>query len=75
MNQLLEKNCSKRRQPFTLLLNIDEYQRLSRLSDTLGISKGSTLRMAVRNLLNTQQAGKHTLPVEIDDFWKTFKGN
>jgi hypothetical protein len=68
MNALLEQNPA-RRQNFTLLLNRDEYDNLSRLSAQLGISKGATLRCAVRNLLNTKAAGKVTSPIELDAFW------
>ena len=73
MNELLEAR-PKRRQNFTLLLNMNEHQQLSRLSESLGISKGATLRMAVMNLLNTKQSGQITTPVELDSFWRTFKG-
>jgi len=74
MNELLEAR-PKRRQNFTLLLNMSEHQQLSRLSESLGISKGATLRMAVMNLLNTKAAGKIQTPIELDSFWSTFKGN
>jgi len=71
MNELLTARPG-RRQNFSLLLNKTEYDNLTKLSDTLGISKGATLRCAVRNLLNTQQSGKVTTPVELDAFWQTF---
>lgn len=74
MNTLLEAN-PKRRQNFTLLLNRDEYEHLSKLSEQLGISKGATLRCAVRNLLNTKAAGQVTTPVDVDLFWQTFRRN
>jgi len=74
MNELLEAR-PKRRQNFTLLLNKAEYDNLARLSEQLGISKGATLRCAVRNLLNTKEAGQVTAPIELDAFWSTFRGN
>lgn len=74
MNTLLEANPS-RRQNFTLLLNKAEYDNLTRLSESLGISRGATLRCAVRNLLNTKEAGKVTSPIELDTFWRTFGRN
>jgi hypothetical protein len=62
-----------RRQNFTLLLNREEYDNLSLLSAQLGISKGATLRCAVRNLLNTTEKGKATTLPGLDTFWSTFR--
>lgn len=72
MNALLETK-PERRQNFTLLLNKAEYDNLARLSEQLGISKGATLRCAVRNLLNTATEGKVTTIPELDAFWSTFR--
>lgn len=74
MNALLETK-PERRQNFTLLLNKAEYDNLTRLSESLGISKGATLRCAVKNLLNTKEAGRVTTPIELDAFWRTFGRN
>lgn len=73
MNSLLDTRPN-RRQIFSLLLNRQENEILTGLSKSLGISKGATLRMAVKNLLNTKESGQITTPVELDSFWRTFKG-
>ena len=72
MTTLLEANPA-RRQNFTLLLNREEYDNLTALSRQLGISKGATLRCAVRNLLNTTDKGKATTIPALDTFWSTFR--
>lgn len=72
MNALLETK-PERRQNFTLLLNKAEYDNLTRLSAQLGISKGATLRCAVRNLLNKSEVGKGTADPALDQFWATFR--
>lgn len=74
MNELLEHKPT-RRAHFSLLLNREEYITLTKLSEELGISRGGVLRCAVKNLLNTKNAGtvKNSI-VEIDAFWKTFRG-
>jgi len=77
MNSLLEAK-PERRQSFSLLLNKQEYKNLSSLSEQLGISKGATLRVAVRSLLNTSEVGKGTADTaadtELDPFWRFFRG-
>jgi hypothetical protein len=73
MNGLLEHKPD-RRAHFSLLLNRDEYSQLSALSQSLGLSRGSVLRLSVRNLAQTKSAGKITTPVELDQFWQTFRG-
>lgn len=75
MNSVLEPKPSSRRQQFSLLLNQDEYIALDQLSSALGISKGATIRCAVKNLLVTKETGKVTTPIQLDHFWSTFRGN
>ncbi len=70
-----QQPTSHRRQQFSLLLNRAEYIALDQLSASLGISKGATLRCAVKNLLNTKETGKVTTPIQFDAFWSTFRGN
>jgi hypothetical protein len=72
MTTLLDANPT-RRQNFTLLLNREEYNNLTELSRQLGISRGATLRCAVRNLLNTTETGKATTHPALDAFWSTFR--
>ena len=72
MNGLLESHPN-RRAHFSLLLNRDEYSQLSQLSTSMGLSRGQLIRIAVKNLVQTQSAGKVTTPVELDQFWKQFK--
>lgn len=59
---------------FSLLLNRDEYSQLSELSNSLGLSRGSLIRIAVLDLVQTKSAGKITTPIELDQFWQAFKG-
>lgn len=77
MNALLEK-CPERRSAFSVLLNRTEYDLLENLSQSLSISKGSVIRISLKNLMNTKDAGKVTTPFEVDclndSFWKNFKG-
>lgn len=75
MNAVLEQNPSSRRHQFSLLLNRDEYTALDQLSASLGISKGATLRCAVKNLLHTKESGQVTTPIQLDAFWQNFRGN
>mgnify|MGYP006293908363 CR=1 FL=1 len=73
MNALLDYHPT-RRAHFSLLLNRDEYTQLSELSNSMGLSRGSLIRIAVRNLVQTRSAGKITTPMELDSFWKQFRG-
>ena len=73
MNGLLEHKPD-RRAHFSLLLNKDEYSQLSELSNSMGLSRGSLIRIAVRNLVQTKSAGKITTPLELDEFWQAFRG-
>lgn len=63
-----------RRTNFSLLLSRDEYAALSRLSVQLGISRGATLRVGIRNLLHTTTTGSTRNPLpEVDHFWTAFR--
>lgn len=62
-----------RRQNFTLLLNQAEYELLSQLAADLGISKGATLRCAIRNVFHTTSTGHMTPSPELDTFWAMFR--
>lgn len=63
-----------RRKIFSLLLNCDEYLVLSKLSTELGMSRGATLRVGIRNLLHTTTTGSTKAPLpEVDKFWSVFR--
>lgn len=72
MNELLEHKPT-RRAHFSLLLNKEEYTQLSALSQSLGMSRGAVLRLLVRHLAQANTAEQLPVPMELDEFWKTFR--